>query len=215
MLGEVFDPQRELLIHECCRPHWSQAGTIVFITFRTQDSIPRAVLERWEREKQDWLRQRGHTSGLHSSLILSKLTLPEQLEFRKEFNRTREEYLDTCQGRCVLKRPEIARFVSDALLHFDGVRYRMGDFVIMPNHVHLLAAFPSAEVMREQYDSWLHFSAARINPLIGSKGKFWQQEPFDHLVRSPEQYDYLRTYIAENPVKARLQSGEYLHRRYE
>jgi type I restriction enzyme R subunit len=40
MLGELFDPQGELLVHEHFRPHWSQAGAVVFITFRTHDSIP-------------------------------------------------------------------------------------------------------------------------------------------------------------------------------
>jgi putative transposase len=214
MLGEVFDPKNDLLIHEHCRPHWSQAGAIVFITFRTQDSIPRAVVERWEREKQEWLQRRGHATGTHSSEAIATLSEDERSEFRREFNRCREQYLDTCHGRCVLKRPDAARIVADTLLHFDGKRYRMGDFVIMPNHVHLLAAFSSAEMMKAQFDSWLHYSAVRINRLIGSTGKFWQQEPFDHLVRSPEQYEYLRTYIAENPSKANLKPGEFLFRRY-
>src|SRR5437867_802233 len=59
MLGECFDPKEELLIYEHCRPHWSQAGAVVFITFRTHDSIPREVIERWDQEKQEWLRCRG------------------------------------------------------------------------------------------------------------------------------------------------------------
>ena len=62
----------------------------------------------------------------------------------------------------------------------------MGDFIVMPNHVHLLAVFGSAERMKEQCDSWLHFTAFRINQSVGAEGKFWQQEPFDHLVRSVE-----------------------------
>jgi type I restriction enzyme R subunit len=48
--------------------------------------------------------------------------------------------------------------------------------------------------------------------LIGSKGKLWQQEPFDHLVRSIEQYEYLRDYIQKNPAKAKLKAGEYVYR---
>jgi type I restriction enzyme R subunit len=68
--------------------------------------------------------------------------------------------------------------------------------------------------MEKQFDSWLHYTAFRINPRIGAKGHFWQQEPFDHLVRSPEQYEYLRDYIAMNPEKARLQPGEFYYRRY-
>ena len=68
----------------------------------------------------------------------------------------------------------------------------MGDFVVMPNHVHLLAAFATEEALKEQCDSWMHYTAFRINQANGEKGKLWQEEPFDHLVRSPEQYDYLR-----------------------
>jgi len=74
----------------------------------------------------------------------------------------------------------------------------MGDFVVMPNHVHLLAAFPTPEAMREQFDSWLHYTAFRINQHLGETGHLWQQEPFDHLVRSVEQYEYLRTYIGSS-----------------
>ena len=108
----------------------------------------------------------------------------------------------------------MAKIVADSLLHFDGERYRMGDFVVMPNHVHMLAAFASAESMRKQFDSWLHYTAFRINQTLGEKGHFWQQEPFDHLVRSTEQYDYLRNYIADNPTKAGLSKGEFIYRRY-
>jgi type I restriction enzyme R subunit len=215
MLGECFDPNAELRIEENCRPHWSQAGAVVFITFRTNDSIPRKVIERWEREKIGWLQARGYTSSRRWTDILPTLSESEQSEFRKTYRRCREEFLDTCHGLCLLRRPEIAKIVADSLLHFDGERYRIGDFVVMPNHVHLLAVFPAAAAMRKQCDSWLHFTAREINRQIGSSGKLWQQEPFDHLVRSPEQYEYLRRYIAENPQKAGLRRGEFYYRRYD
>jgi putative transposase len=213
MLGELFDAKAELLIEEHFRPHWSQAGAVVFITFRTHDSIPRDVIQRWEREKQEWLHRRGHQG--HWSQVVPTLEQTEQHEFKKEFNRCREDFLDTCNGRCVLRNPELAKIVTDSLLHFDGERYRMGDFVVMPNHVHLLASFATAETMKDHADSWLHYTAVQINRKLGEKGKFWQQEPFDHLVRSLEQYDYLRQYIADNPKKAKMQTGEYYYRRYE
>jgi type I restriction enzyme R subunit len=215
MLGTAFDPKAETLIYEHCRPHWSQAGAVVFITFRTADSIPNEVIERWEREKQDWLKQRGHDDRRHWSEVVSELTEKERADFQKQFNRCREDFLDTCRGKCLLKQPKLAEIVADSLLHFDGERYRMGDFVVMPNHVHLLAVFASAGGMKDQCDSWLHYTAVRINQDSGGKGKFWQQEPFDHLVRSAEQYDYLRQYIADNPVKAHLKPGEFLYRRFD
>ena len=214
MLGDVFDPQTELLITEGDRPHWSQAGAIVFVTFRTYDSIPKEVVKRWDREKDNWLQRRGHADGRGWSDILPNLTESERKEFHKHFRRCREQFLDTCHGRCLMRRPELAQIVANSLLHFDGKRYRMGDFVVMPNHVHLLAAFGSADSMRKQFDSWLHYTAFRINQKIGESGHFWQQEPFDHLVRSVEQYEYLRTYIKENPAKAKLKEGEYIYREY-
>jgi type I restriction enzyme R subunit len=213
MLGNVFDPRAETQIYEHCRPHWSQAGAVVFITFRTYDSIPLEVMKRWDREKELWLDTRGYDTSRGLEIAATALTPVDRFQFQKAFNRCREDFLDSCYGRCLLKWPEIAKIVADSLLHFDGTRYRMGDFVIMPNHVHLLAVFPSAEAMNDQSDSWLHYTAFRINQIIGEKGKFWQQEPFDHLVRSPEQYEYLRLYIADNPQRARLKEGEYLYRR--
>ena len=214
MLGHVFDPKAELLISEQLRPHWSQAGAIVFVTFRTADSIPKEVLHRWDREKDDWMRRQGFPDGVHWSEILPGLDEKLRGDFYREFNRCRETFLDTCHGRCLLRTPELAKIVGDSLMHFDGERYRMGDFIVMPNHVHLMAAFADPDSMRAQFDSWTHFTAVQINRSIGEKGRFWQQEPFDHLVRSVEQYDYLRRYIAENPVKANLKPGEYLYRRY-
>jgi putative transposase len=213
MLGEIFDPKADLLVTESLRPHWSQAGAIVFVTFRTRDSIPREVVQRWDREKNEWMRCRGHTTDEHWREMAAKLDEQERAEFSQQFQRCREEFLDTCHGRCLLRRPELATIVADSLLHFDHQRYRLGDFVVMPNHVHLLSAFATPEAMYKQFESWLHFTAVRINKELGEHGHFWQQEPFDHLVRSVEQYEYLRKYIVDNPKKAKLKESEYIYRR--
>ena len=211
-LGELFDPDQELNISSHYREHWSQAGAIVFITFRTHDSIPKSVLKQWEREKQDWIERIGYRG--HWSEQIPKLSDESRLLFKKHFNRKRERHLDTFQGKCPLRHPQLAQIVADSLMFFDGERYRMGDFVVMPNHVHLLASFPTAEAMVKQCDSWMHFTAFEINKQLGQKGKLWQQEPFDHLVRSALQYDYLRNYIARNPREANLRPNEYLYRKY-
>lgn len=108
MLGEFFDPKGEWRIADRCRPHWSQAGAVVFITFRTHDSIPREVAERWEREKQEWMAVRGHPVGLHWSEVLPALSASDRASFRNTFRRHRETVLDECRGRCLLRRPELA-----------------------------------------------------------------------------------------------------------
>ncbi len=91
---------------------------------------------------------------------------------------------------------------------------RLDVFIVMPNHAHLLVAFPDPDALKTQCDSWTHYTGWQINQALGQSGKFWQQEPFDHLVRSPKQYEYLRHYIADNPKKANLHPGEYHYRRY-
>ena len=99
------------------------------------------------------------------------------------------------------------------LLHFDGQTYHMGDFVVMPNHVHLLfCLFADADIL-SLGRSWKQFTATRINRALGRRGRFWQEEGFDHLVRSTDQFERMRRYIAENPVKANLKDGEFLYYR--
>lgn len=113
MLGELFDPKTGFLITEHYRSHWSQAGAIVFITFRTHDSIPEEVLRRWEREKQHWLVLHAPEERGHWRAILSRLNSTLQHRFHQQFHRCREEFLDQCQGDCVLKQPHLAKMVAD------------------------------------------------------------------------------------------------------
>jgi putative transposase len=109
------------------------------------------------------------------------------------------------------RRQTDGRELLAASLHFfDGDRYELTDFVVMPNHVHVLATFPDEGAMLRQCESWKHFMATKINRCLGRTGRFWQQDAFDHLVRSTEQFAYLRKYIAENPKKANLHPGEYV-----
>ena len=115
------------------------------------------------------------------------------------------DHLDACHGSCVLKRPALADEVSKSLRHFDGDRYQLHDFVVMPNHVHLLATFPTEDAMVLQCESWKHFTATKLNRLLKRKNRFWLQEAFDHLVRSAEQFEHLRRYIAENPQVIRIE----------
>jgi type I restriction enzyme R subunit len=65
--------------------------------------------------------------------------------------------------------------------------------------------------MLAQCDSWKHYTATQINRRLHLKGRFWQQDGFDHLVRTVEQFEHLRRYIADNPKKANLHAGEFVH----
>ena len=127
--------------------------------------------------------------------------LPELLRknFHQIFSQQYMEYLDKGLGTCVLKQPRLAKIVADSLLHFNGDRYHMGDFVIMPNHVHLLVCLLGDTNLLKLCRSWKRFSAVRINKVLEQTGRFWQEESFDHLVRSPEQFCAIQEYIRKNP----------------
>jgi type I restriction enzyme R subunit len=208
----LFDRSAETQIVERRLPHWSQPGAISFLTWRTNDSLPREVLDAWFDQRDRWLHARGidpYQPGWHEQL--GRLDRQEARSFLDQIWNHWHDALDECKGECVLRRPVLSKVVAKSLLHFDGVRYVMLAFVVMPNHVHLLAAFVDEQSMLDQCEHWKHYTATQINRRLGQKGRFWQQDGFDHLVRSEAQFEYLRKYIAANPTRARLSAGEYRH----
>jgi putative transposase len=54
-----FTPRDEVLITQRKLPHWGQQGTVVFITWRTVDSLPKEVLELWRADRNRWLLDHG------------------------------------------------------------------------------------------------------------------------------------------------------------
>ena len=205
-----FDPNDEVLKCDRRLPHWAQAGVVCFITFRTHDSMPEATIQRFQADRRHWLRCHNvdpdHGDWRQK---LQELKRADQVEFYRDFSTRWHDSLDGCAGECLLAKSELNKIVADSLLCFDGDRYEMTDFVVMPNHCHLLAAFQDGDQMLAQCTSWKRFTARRINETIGRQGSFWQQDGFDHLVRSQEQFQHFRRYIANNPKKAKLGPDEF------
>jgi len=210
---ELFDSCGEVSIRQGTHlPHWYQPGVTYFVTFRTEDSIPTAVARLWHRRRDDWLRRHGIEPGRSQSKAdLARLPRAARRAFHETFSREYLDHLDRGHGACVLKRPELAQIVADNLRYHDARRYHLGDFVVMPNHVHLLVCLLGQTEIEAQATSWKRYTATKINRRLGRRGRFWQEESFDHLVRTPEQFDALRRYIAQNPSTAALHEGEFLH----
>jgi REP element-mobilizing transposase RayT len=210
IIWHTFDPDVEVLIGTRTRPHWDQTGAVTFVTIRLADSVPKAVIQRWLAEQQAWLSRRG-LKDLEVDSMLARTDLPRDLQraFTKFRNQRWNEHLDSCHGSCLLRNTEYARIVADALLHFDGVRYDVDRFVIMPNHVHVLVQMRPGWELRKQCESWMRYSGRQIHAAAKTSGPCWA-EPFDHVVRNADQFQYLCQYIVDNPRKARLRPGEYL-----
>ena len=206
-----FDPDSEVTITSGQLPHWQQPGATYFITYRTNDSIPAAAMERILTMRNDWLRHRNiDTSQGNWCEQLRGLSAVDQEAFHRFFAIEINRELDQLAGECVLKRPELSQIVADNLKHFDGDRYHLGGFVVMPNHVHILACVFTKHDMLDICYHWKHYQSRKIHQTLNRNGTFYQKESFDHLVRGEEHFEKYRRYLRSNPENANLKSGEYV-----
>ncbi len=207
---ELFDPKQEVSIRYGRLPHWDQAGVTYFVTFRTEDSVPAKLSRDWHARRDAWLRQHGidPRSVDWKSRLESDPAVRD--EYHSRFTREFMAYLDRGLGACPFKLVWAAELMASALRHFDGERYWLSDFVVMPNHVHVLACLIGTTQIEAQCESWKSYVAREYNAVAVRRGRLWQEESFDHLVRSPEQFLRFRRYIAENPERGGLKHGEYL-----
>ena len=125
-------------------PHFDAPGQIQALTFRLVDSVPAKVVETWRRQ-------------------LSFLTeTPASVELRKRISR----YEDQGYGECLLRTPEHAEAVESCLIHSDGKRYRLIEWCVMPNHIHVMIEPLASATLGEIVRTWKTYSARQINRLI-------------------------------------------------
>lgn len=115
-----------------------------------------------------------------------------------------EAFLDAGHGESLLESPRIGAIVQNALLHFDGDRYRLHAWCVMPNHVHVLFTPLEGHALSSIVHSWKSYTAKAINVVLGRDGRLWFEEYFDRAIRDEEHFWAARVYIEENPVKAGL-----------
>lgn len=163
-------------------PHFDGRDVVQTITFRLADSLPRAVLERWE----------------------SELAAEPYANADSVLRRRIEAYLDQGYGGCALRDARVAMMVQDSLLHFDDERYWLLAWVIMPNHVHLLLTpcitWSLSRIMKDLKS----FTSREANKILNRRGRFWMEDYFDRYVRDAKHFASAIAYIENNPVKARL-----------
>ena len=106
-------------------------------------------------------------------------------------------------GPLFLREPNIADLVTQAILDGESrfARYQLHAFVVMANHVHMLV---TPHIVATKWLGPLKgFIAHEANGILGNHGKpFWQDESYDHLVRSDVEFGRIHEYIERNPVTA-------------
>jgi len=211
MIWNFYDPDAEILESARNLPHLDQTGSLTFVTMRLADSMPKEVVTKWHHEIESWLVENGLANRNIEDILGDPAVHPKRKQELKRFKHRRwHGHLDDCHGACPLRDPKLAEEVGKSLLHFNGMRYDLERFIVMPNHAHVLIQMRSGYELRKEFGGIMRFSGRTINRRMGKAGEFWQSEPFDHIVRSLDQFCYLQTYILENPLKARLREGEFL-----
>ncbi len=163
-------------------PHFDPGDILQFITLRLADSVPIKVIEKWKTQL---------------------FNEPEE-ESRRILEERIERYLDCGYGACWLGRSGVATIVENSLKHFDGRRYQLYSWVIMPNHTHFIIRPRKGFGLSEILKSHKSYTARESNKLIGRRGQFWQEDYFDRTIRDLGHMIDTTSYIDFNPVKAGL-----------
>jgi REP element-mobilizing transposase RayT len=188
LLGQAmtFQPLDHFQTVHCTRrnlPHWQQAGSTYFVTFRLADSLPVAAKIR--------LRE------------LQSLNSEEALPWI-------ERFLDAGRGKCCLGDPANAEVVATSVKHFDGTRYHLGRYVVMPNHVHAIVQPILGNTLSSVVHGWKSYSAHVLRSKLRVSGAFWQEETFDRLIRNETELQRYHDYIQANPCVAGLKTGDFV-----
>ncbi len=193
-----FDPDHPIEKTRRKLPHWTQPGASYFVTIRTWDSLPSTLIKALNIEKEAWLAHHPKPWSGH-----------EKRYYYRQFHDQIERWLDAGYGRGHLKRPELAEIVEEALTRFDGDRYSLDKYVVMPTHFHAIV-LPQTLTLGQILHSWNSYTSNKLNRELKRSGRFWMDESYDHLIRSTKSFRHFRDYIEQNPQKAHLRKGEYI-----
>ena len=194
---QYFQPHAPIMMHGTRLSHWQQMGVCYFVTWRLADALPEAVLARI---RQEWSAEGNEDYGSHNGQDLRGIG--------RRMLAAAERYADAGYGSCLLKEVELRLVMEDILKQGHGSNYHLHDYVLMPNHVHVLVSIPSVS-LGSVVRGWKGSSARAIHRLRKQSGKLWQRGYWDRMVRDGEHFTRCQRYIRANPAKANLHPGEY------
>ncbi|HVA18429.1 MAG TPA: transposase [Candidatus Dormibacteraeota bacterium] len=134
----------------------------------------------------------------------------EEKRLAQLFRSKLESQMDSGAWACWLAQPGIAEIVISALKHFDGERYHLFAWCVMPNHVHAVFQPIAKNELADVVHSWKSYSSKKANRELRRSGEFWEREYFDHIVRSPAEFERIVRYVLANPAKAGLREWPWV-----
>ena len=107
-----------------------------------------------------------------------------------------------------LSTPE-REIIGSTLKYFDGQRFDLFAYVVMPDHIHVLVKPSKGYFLHELVHSWKSFTANRLQHEGGREGKVWQEDYFDRIMRDEAEFLEKAQYILNNPLKINQPLNEY------
>ncbi|MCH7227115.1 DUF5107 domain-containing protein [Haloferula sp. A504] len=183
-----------------CLPHWQKPNATYAVTFRLADSLAQSVLQAYRLQKEALEHQ------LKAARAKQNTPLVHAFEQRLDdlYRDHIEAALDQGTGACHLRDPRVAQVVADAIRHFDGIRYDLAAWCVMPNHVHLILRPLGEHPLQDILASIKSYSAQQANQLLGRSGAFWKSESYDHIIRDSKDFWNQLAYLKRNPGVAKL-----------
>jgi putative transposase len=145
------------------------------ITYRLADSLPQHLLAQ----------------------LKAKLEALPPEEQEAESRKLIEYWLDAGYGACCLRNPQAAEIIVNNWKYFDGERYDLIAWVVMPNHVHVLVRVYEGHSLGKIVQSWKSYTGKRILALdrarAGARGSqggkaLWMREFWDRYIRDEEHW---------------------------
>ena len=107
------------------------------------------------------------------------------------------------QKKFLFQAPPIAELFISVLLNYrEQGKYLLHEFVVMPNHFHLLVS--PLETLEKAMQLIKGGFSFRVKRELGYGGEVWQTSFYDRRVRDADEYIRIRNYMCENPVRAGL-----------
>jgi len=109
---------------------------------------------------------------------------------------------NTWERRALFRNERWAKLLIDTLYHYRGSAYRLHEFVVMPDHIHVLLT-PLTGIEKAAQFVKGAFSY-RAKKQFNSNMNVWQTGFQDHRIRDTADYDAHVTYVRENPVRKQV-----------
>jgi len=144
---------------------------------------------------------------------MTQALLKDKYEYRRRLPHYQKDegalFVTFCCGCLDPLLESVRDIVVRHCLHDQGTKAMIHAVVVMPDHVHLLLT-PLRDLDGNLYSlieilqGIKSASAHSLNRSLGRSGPVWQEESFDHVLRSEESLQEKLEYLRQNPVRRGL-----------